>query len=182
MTSVSAANRSPTSATRRGRVGALKDFELRRATLSPASGASRHRRPAALRGTGEAWSGLRCYAAAHRSTPHPARRTPDDPRRRRAAQRGRGDAVEHRLAVPAGTRPRPVHAEPHYDRGLTVGPTARGRADPSERAPEDRLLLRVSDGERPDDAERRSPHRPGRAVDRSVSGGALLAALPGVRA
>ena len=37
---------------------------LRRATLSPASGASRHRRPAALRGTGEARSGLRCYAAA----------------------------------------------------------------------------------------------------------------------
>ena len=64
MTSVSAANRSPTSATRRGRVGALKDFVLRRATLSPASGASRHRRPAALRGTGEAWSGLHCYAAA----------------------------------------------------------------------------------------------------------------------
>ena len=65
---------------------------------------------------------------------------------------------------------------------VTADGTNRRHAQPSAAdRPEDRLLLRVPDGERAEDGDRRPHHRSGRDLGGQRPGAALLAGLPGLR-
>ena len=59
--------------------------------------------------------------------------------------------------------------------------TSTTESGDSGQGPADRLLLRVPDGQRPDNHERQPEHRPGRDGDRRPAGGPLLAGVQGVR-
>ena len=99
------------------------------------------------------------------------RRRPDGVARTRRG--GRQDGV----ALPPRRLAGPVHAGALDDRLLTLAQGRASRPSSARPAPGDRLLLRLSDRERPDDDDRKPPDRSGGALDRALPGGALLAVL-----
>src|SRR3954471_9888915 len=91
----------------------------------------------------------------------------------------RGSRRDH-LALQARCKPESVLRQP-ADNGHRSG-RPEPRREPAERAKaQDRLLLRLSDGQRRQGHELRPLHRPRGDLDRPVPGVALLAALPGLR-
>ena len=75
-----------------------------------------------------------------------------------------------------------MHAGSVDDRLLADAGPLRVTHPKAGRQAEVRLLLRLPDGLRPDDDPRQPADRPRGAVDRALSGGAVLAVLPRVRA
>src|SRR5262245_30081966 len=85
------------------------------------------------------------------------------------------------VAVQAGEETEPLPGEPANDGRLCQRGVAR-RDPPRRPQAEDRLFLRLPDGQRAARAERRQVDRPSADRGRGATGGALLAAMPGVRA
>src|SRR4029079_193084 len=75
-----------------------------------------------------------------------------------------------------------VPPEPEHDALPRLGHAYRRDDAEAEGRPRRGLLLRLPDGLRPADAAGEKTRRPRASLDRAAPGGALLAALPGVRA
>ena len=147
----------------------------------------------------------RCTSTAHAPDPTPARQRPicleiwpagldcrrDAPGSPPAGCRGRARLRSAALPSSAAAKTvwlcKPGKADNPCDVSLNttlLSPTGKKlgvqhikRAAPAQV----RLLLRLSDGQRPEDRGRQLQHRSGAALDRSLPGGALLERLPGVR-
>ena len=89
---------------------------------------------------------------------------------------------QDRVAVQAGGQAGSMHAGAVDDGVLADAQAAPGHASAGGQAARVRLLLRLSDGVRPEDDAGQPAHRPGGEVDRALPGGPLLAVLPRVRA